>query len=93
MVSGYQSIMAHTFFVIIAVKILNQQDTLNVTGTEHKAEEILHTLIIIILGVVVGYFYGSILFGGILAGGAAMIYTLIVFNSGDQIILGLTKAK
>lgn len=45
------------------------------------------------LGTVIGYFYGSIYFGLGLAVLFAIIYTLIVFFSGDKMILRLSGAK
>ncbi len=45
------------------------------------------------LGTVIGYFYGSIYFGLGLALLFAIIYTLIVFFSGDKMILRLSGAK
>jgi len=45
------------------------------------------------LGTVIGYFYGSIYFGLGLALLFAIIYTLIVFFSGDKMILGLSRAR
>ena len=50
-------------------------------------------ILISVLGTAIGYFYGSIYFGLGLAILFAIIYTIIVFFSGDKMILGLTGAK
>lgn len=50
-------------------------------------------VLIIALGSVVGLFWGNIYFGSVLAGIFAVIYTLIVFNVGDKMILSTTGAK
>ncbi len=50
-------------------------------------------ILIAALGTVIGYFYGSIYFGLGLAVIFAIIYTLIVFFSGDKMILTLSGAR
>lgn len=50
-------------------------------------------ILIAFLGTAIGYFYGSIFFGLSLAIFFAIIYTIIVFFSGDRMILSLSKAR
>ena len=50
-------------------------------------------IIIVGLGFGLGAIWGNFYAGGILAAIIATIYTLIMFNSGDQTILSISKAK
>jgi heat shock protein HtpX len=50
-------------------------------------------ILIATLGTIIGYFYGNLYFGLGLAILFAIIYTIIVFFSGDKMILGLSSAK
>lgn len=50
-------------------------------------------IIIVGLGFGLGAVWGSFYAGGILAAIIAVIYTLIMFNTGDQTILSISKAK
>jgi heat shock protein HtpX len=49
--------------------------------------------LIVGLGFGLGAIWGNFYFGGILAAIIAVIYTLIMFNTGDQTILSISKAK
>ena len=50
-------------------------------------------ILISILGIILGAIWGSIYFGGILASIFAIVYSLIVFRSGDKMILAMSGAK
>lgn len=50
-------------------------------------------IILIGLGIALGAIWGSIPFGGIVAAIFAIIYSFIMFNSGDKTILSVTGAK
>ena len=50
-------------------------------------------IIIVGLGFGLGAIWGNFYFGGIFAAIIATIYTLVMFNTGDQTILSISKAK
>lgn len=54
---------------------------------------VLFLFLVAALGLVVGLFYGSLVFGIALTTIAGLVYVLIVYNSGDQMILTMTGAK
>lgn len=54
---------------------------------------VLFLFLVAALGLVVGLFYGSFVFGIALTTIAGLVYVLIVYNSGDQMILTMTGAK
>lgn len=54
---------------------------------------ILFLFLVGILGLVIGLIYGSTVFGIAISVFVGMVYVLIVFNSGDQMILKMTGAR
>ncbi len=54
---------------------------------------ILFLLLVAILGLVVGLFYGNLTFGAAFTTIAGLVYVLIVYNSGDRMILTMTGAR
>lgn len=54
---------------------------------------VLFLFLVALLGLVVGIFYNNIIFGAVLTTIVGLIYVLIVYNSGDQMILKMTGAR
>ncbi|MDP2907786.1 MAG: zinc metalloprotease HtpX [Nanoarchaeota archaeon] len=54
---------------------------------------VLFLFLVSILGLVIGLIYGSTIFGVAISVIVGLVYVLIVFNSGDQMILKMTGAR
>lgn len=68
-------------------------DEVRSNKTKSVALIILFLLLVGILGSVIGLIYGSTIFGVAISVAVGLVYVLIVFNSGDQMILKMTGAR